>query len=55
MKAVVAFLGMGVLLGLAGPVHAQSLTLEAVNGADLKAKEEKGVRAAILKAQRQER
>lgn len=51
MKAVVAFLGMGVLVGLAGPVHAQSLTLEAVNGADLKAKEEKGVRPAILKAQ----
>ena len=51
MKAAVAFLGMGVLLGLAGPVHAQSLTLEAVNGADLKAKEEKGVRPAILKAQ----
>ncbi|RDI58864.1 L,D-transpeptidase family protein [Microvirga subterranea] len=51
MKAAVAFLGIGVLLGLAGPVHAQSLTPEAVNGADLKAKEEKGVRPAILKAQ----
>ncbi len=51
MKAAVAFLGMGVLLGLAGSVHAETLTLEAVNGADLKAKEEKGVRPAILKAQ----
>lgn len=51
MKAAVAFLGMGVLLGPAGPVHAQSLTLEAVNGADFKVKEEKGVRPALLKVQ----
>jgi lipoprotein-anchoring transpeptidase ErfK/SrfK len=51
MKVAVAILGMGVLLGLAEPVHAQSLKPDAVNGANLTAKAEKGVSPAILKAQ----
>lgn len=53
MKTAVAFLGMwGLLgLGLAGAVHAQALTMDAVNGADLADKAENGVSPAILKAQ----
>jgi lipoprotein-anchoring transpeptidase ErfK/SrfK len=51
MKTAVAFLGVWGLLGLAGAVHAQALTMDAVNGADLAGKAEKGVSPAILKAQ----
>jgi lipoprotein-anchoring transpeptidase ErfK/SrfK len=51
--ATVAFLGMWGLvgIGLAGPLQAQAPKLEAVNGADLSAKAEKGIGPAIIKAQ----
>ena len=51
MKTVVAFLGVSLVLGLAAPVQAQALKLEAVNGADLHTKAEKGISPAMIKAQ----
>lgn len=48
--AAVAFLGLW-SLGLAMPAHAQALDLEAVNGADLSAKADKGIGPAVIKAQ----
>jgi len=49
--AAVAFLGLLSLVRMAMPAHAQAFDLATVNDADLKAKVEKGISPAVIKAQ----